>query len=82
VRNPLLVEAEGLRGEEEETAEEVKTVLDKLLLYLRVVHSIDYYNQVSIFFHFCVFAGMVCSVVDPDLDIQWGLWIRFSGRQK
>jgi hypothetical protein len=52
-RNPLLVEAEGLRGEEEESVEEVKTVLDKLLLYLRVVHSIDYYNQVSILSFLC-----------------------------
>jgi hypothetical protein len=57
-KNPLLVEAEGLRGEMEETVEEVKTVLDKLLLYLRVAHSIDYYNQVSIL---CVFTRVVCN---------------------
>jgi hypothetical protein len=44
VRNPLLAEAELLKPEE--SIEEVKSVLDKLLLYLRVVHSIDYYNQV------------------------------------
>lgn len=41
-KNPLLAEAESLPPDEEE---EVKSVLDKLLLYLRVVHSIDYYNQ-------------------------------------
>ena len=45
VKNPLIAEAEGLRPEE--SLEEVKSVLDKLLLYLRVVHSIDYYNQVG-----------------------------------
>jgi hypothetical protein len=64
-----LVEAEGLSGEEE-TVEEVKTVLDKLLLYLRVVHSIDYYNQVSIFSSFLCFCsrGLQCcgSGLDPD----------------
>lgn len=43
-RNPLLAEAESLRPDE--SLEEVKSVLDKLVLYLRVVHSIDYYNQV------------------------------------
>lgn len=42
-RNPLLVEAEALGPSD--SPEEVKNVVDKLLLYLRVVHSIDYYNQ-------------------------------------
>jgi hypothetical protein len=45
-KNPLLAEAESLRPDE--SLEEVKSVLDRLLLYLRVVHSIDYYNQVLI----------------------------------
>ena len=41
--NPLVTEVERERGD----ILELKSALDKLVLYLRVVHSVDFYGQVA-----------------------------------